>query len=49
MHIILVDLHILNTYALTDKEKITLFTVSKHPTIRGMLCVYEQTGPIRVQ
>lgn len=40
MYIALVDLHILNMYhAPTYKGKVTLFPVSKHSTVRGVLCV----------
>lgn len=50
MNIVLVDLHILNTYhAHTYKEKLALLPVSKHPTIRGCFVFKNRIGPIRIQ
>lgn len=47
MYIVLVDLRILNTYHVpTYKQKITLFPVSKHSIIRGMLCLRTEYDPL---
>ena len=47
MYILLVDLHILNTYVPIYKEKITLLTINKHPHVRKMLslCLRTEQDP----